>query len=129
MTNHPIQTTSFVPIYHWRGARPQLVDLEPDQTGWLTCLCLHRQGDLCLLPLAWQVDALDEHDTPTTTPHPHTTIYTTALDAAAVSQTLQQLQQESWQISGQLTLTYTGRDTTANFEQTYSQYLWQTPQS
>ncbi|MCA9943406.1 MAG: hypothetical protein KC449_07985 [Anaerolineales bacterium] len=127
MTQSAVQTASFVPIYHWRGGRPQIVDLEPDQTGWLVCLCLHREGDLSLLPLAWQAQAPDEHHQLTPEEQPYPTIYTEALDDTAVSLTIQQLQQDGWQIQGQLTLAFTGRDAIANFEQTYRQYLWQQP--
>lgn len=127
MTQSAVQTASFVPIYHWRGGRPQIVDLETDQTGWLVCLCLQRGGDLSLLPLAWQAQAPDEHHQLTPEEQPYPTIYTEALDDTAVSLTLQQLQQDGWQIQGQLTLAFTGRDATVNFEQTYRQYLWQQP--
>ena len=127
MTQSTIQTTSFIPIYHWRGGRPQVVDLESDQTGWLVCLCLHREGDLSLLPLAWQAQAPDEHHQLTPDEQPYPTITTQALDDTAVSLTLRQLQQDGWQIQGQLTLTFTGLDTIAHFEQTERQNLWQTP--
>ncbi|MCB9009439.1 MAG: hypothetical protein H6656_19110 [Ardenticatenaceae bacterium] len=127
MTQTAVSSASFVPIYHWRGGRPQIVDLEPDQTGWLVCLCLQREGDLSLLPLAWQVQAPDEHHLLIPEEQPYPTIYTKALDDTAVSLTLQQLQQDGWHIQGQLTLAFTGRDAIANFEQTYRQYLWQQP--
>lgn len=121
------QHISFVPVYHWRGARHQLLNLETDQTGWLTCLCLHREGDLSLLPLAWQSNAPDEHHELLPAEQPYPTIYTEALDDTAVSHTLHQLQQDGWQINGQLTLTFTGCDAIANFRQTYRQYLWRPP--
>lgn len=127
MTQFVTSTASFVPIFQWRGGRPQVVDLEPDQTGWLVCLCLHREGDLNLLPLAWQAQAPDEHHQLTPEERPYPTIYTQALDDTAVSLTLQQLQQDGWHIKGQLTLAFTGRDAIANFEQIYRQYLWQSP--
>lgn len=119
--------TSLVPVYYWCGARPHLTDLESDQTGWLTCLCLHREGDLCLLPLAWQVNAPDEDDPLTPNVFPYPTITTKALDETAVSLTLHQLQQDGWRINGQLTLTFTGCDAVPDFTQAYRQYLWQTP--
>lgn len=118
---------SFVPVYHWRGGRPQIVDLEPDQTGWLICLCLQRHGDLSLLPLAWQINAPDEHHRLAPGEPPYPTIHAQALDDDAVSLTLQQLQQDGWQIQGQITLAFTGRHAIANFEQTYRQYLWHIP--
>lgn len=127
MSQPPVQAISFAPVYHWRGGRHRLLDLEPDQTGWLTCLCLHREGDLSLLPLAWQSNAPDEHHLPTPDRQPYPTIETEALEETAVTHTLHQLQQDGWQIHGQLTLTFTGCDAIANFEQTYRHYLWQTP--
>lgn len=119
--------TTLVPIYHLRGARHQLLDLEPEQIGWLTCLTLHREGDLSLLPLAWQINTPDEHHEQNPEQHPYPTIHTQALQETAVTLTLQQLQQDGWQINGQLTLTFTGRDAINNFQKTYQQYLWQTP--
>lgn len=127
MNHSPFQAFSFVPIYHWRGGRHRLLDLETDQTGWLTCLCLGREGDLSLLPLAWEAHAPDEHHTLTPAEHPYPTIHTEAQEETAVAHTLHQLQQDGWQIHGQLTLTFTGRDAIANFEQTYHHYLWQSP--
>lgn len=127
MNHIPLQAISFVPVYHWRGGRHRLLDLESDQTGWLTCLCLHRDGNLSLLPLAWQAHAPDEHHNLTSDEQPYPTIHTEALEATAVTYTLRQLQQDGWQIQGQLTLSFTGSDAVANFEQTYRQYLWQTP--
>ena len=128
MTNPPpLQHIAFVPGYHWRGGRHHLLDLQSDQTGWLTCLCLHREGDLSLLPLAWQASAPDEHHTLSPDEQPYPTIQTEALDNTAVTHTLRQLQQDGWHIHGQLTLTFTGCDALADFEQTYQQYLWRTP--
>jgi hypothetical protein len=132
MSNSQTHITSFVPVYHWRGGRPHLVDLASDQTGWLACLCLQREGDVALIPLAWQTNTTDEHNDPGITPPGNeppiiTTIHTQALDDTAVSLTLSQLQQDGWEINGQLNLTFTGRDTLPDFEQNIRQYLWQIP--
>lgn len=127
MSSSATHTTSFVPLYYWRGSRPHIVDLQSDQTGWLTCLCLHREGDISLMPLAWQTQAPDEHHQLKPTEQPYPTIHTHALDNTAVTLTLQQLHQDGWQIQGQLTFTFTGCDAIANFEQTYRHYLWQQP--
>lgn len=126
MSKFQVQYTSFVPIYHWRGARPWLVDLEPDQTGWLICLCLQREGDVSLLPLAWQVDALDEHDEGGST-QPYPTVHTDALESAPVSLTLADLQKDGWQINGRLTIQFTGRETERNFEENMHRFLWHSP--
>lgn len=125
-THHPL---SLIPLYFWHGGRPPITDLEADQTGWLICLCLNREGDLSLLPLAWQINAPDEHHTLAPGEQPYPTIHTEALDDAAVTLTLRRLQQDGWQLHGRLTLTFTGRDTVLDFEQTYRRYLWQTPNS
>jgi hypothetical protein len=126
-TAYTVKSVSFVPVYYWRGSRPQLLDLESDQTGWLTCLCLHREGDLSLMPLAWEANTPDEHHHLSPDEQPYPTIHTEALDETAVSHALRQLQQDGWQIQGRLTLAFTGRDAVTNFEQTYRQFLWQTP--
>jgi hypothetical protein len=120
---HP---SSLIPLYYWRGGRPWLLDLEPDQTGWLICLCLHREGDISLLPLAWQINAPDEHDDAQST-QPYPIIHSQALEKAAVSLTLAGLQQDGWHITGRLTIHFTGRDTEANFSQTTDRYLWRSP--
>lgn len=125
MNNQP-QYTSLVPVYHWRGARPWLVDLEPYQTGWLVCLCLQREGDVCLLPLAWEAEAMPEEPClDDCLPFP--TLNTQALESTAVRLTLNDLQQSGWQINGRLTLHFTGCHTEPNFHQNTQHYLWHTP--
>ena len=119
--------SAFAPVYYWHGGRPHLVDLAADQTGWLACLCLQREGGAALIPLAWETNTADEHIDPQTTPPIMSTIHTQALDDTAVSLTLSQLQQDGWEINGQITLTFTGCDTLPDFEQTIRQYLWQIP--
>lgn len=119
------QISSFVPIHYWRGGRLPIVDLEPDQAGWLICLTLQRAGDLSLLPLAWHTQAMDEHHTPETAVFP--TVDTTALDADAVQLTLQQLEADGWEINGRLQLTFTGRHTDPTFHQTTQTHLWHRP--
>lgn len=118
---------SFIPVYHWRGARPVLVDLEPSQRGWLVCLCLQREGDVCLLPLAWDTDAFMEEPNPDDN-LPAPTFHTQAQDNTAVRLTLNNLQQSGWQINGRLTLHFTGCHTEPNFHQNTQHYLWHTPQ-
>ncbi len=118
--------TALVPIYHWRGARPWLIDLESHQTGWLTALSLQREGDICLLPLAWEAET-PEDSSFYARQRPYPGIQTDALDSTAVTLTLAQLQQDGWQINGRLTIQFTGTDTDPNFQQTYLNDLWQAP--
>lgn len=120
------QSISFVPVYYWRGARPTLADLEPYQTGWLVCLTLTREGDVCLLPLAWDHDApLEDSTIDDNLPAP--TFHTQAQDNTAVRLTLNELQQSGWQVNGRLTIHFTGCDTEPNFHQNTQTYLWHTP--
>ena len=124
--SHP-QTTSLVPVYYWRGARPSLIDLDAHQTGWLVCLSLTREGDSCLLPLAWQADSVPDSQQPDQT-IPVITTATTALDSTAVTLTLHDLQQVGWEINGRLTIQFTGQDADPHFTETNNSYLWHTPQ-
>ncbi|MCZ7672354.1 MAG: hypothetical protein M5U34_37145 [Chloroflexi bacterium] len=135
MPHNPVHPSSFkihpsalIPIYQWRGARPPLLDLETDQTGWLICLCLQREGDISLLPLSWQTNAMDEHHTPDPS-HLYPTIHTQALDNHTLTTILNQLQREGWHTYGQLTLAFSGQETIPNFHQELQKHLWQTPQS
>lgn len=114
-----------VPLYHWRGARPWPLDLTPDDTGWAYCLCLQYEGDVCLLPLAWQSDPLPP--APPNSDPPSPGWQTQALDNTAVTLTLNTLQQTGWQITGSLTLRFTGQQTDPNFHQHIQHYLWHTP--
>ncbi|MCP4425282.1 MAG: hypothetical protein GY803_12370 [Chloroflexi bacterium] len=131
--------TAAVPLYHWRGARPQLFDLDSDQTGWLICLSLGREGDCSLLPIAWQQGISDlnaglsaEMDNPVNDSAPYPalpipTIGTEALDSEAVSLTLADLRQDGWRVNGRITLHFTGYDADPDFQQTIEAYLWRKP--
>ncbi|MCP4356408.1 MAG: hypothetical protein GY796_00095 [Chloroflexi bacterium] len=126
MSTYANHHTSLIPIYHWRGARPALIDLEPDQAGWLVSLCLQRDGDVCLLPLAWDTNMpTDKPDPDDIAPIP--TFHTQALDNTAVHLTLADLKQCGWKVSGRLTLHFSGADSEPNFEQTTQSYLWHNP--
>ena len=117
-----------LPVYHWYGPRPELLDLEPDRRGWLICLNLQRDGDLCLLPLAWdQIQRSEDDLRPRLTPLPPPTPHTQAFHQQQIQQTIQQLTAEGWQINGRITLHFTGTDTEPHFDQTIHQYLWQSP--
>lgn len=126
MNHGRLQSTAFIPVYYWRGARPALADLEPHQTGWLVCLSLTREGDVCLLPLAWDQDApLNELSSAAVLPIP--TFHTQALDNTAVRLTLNDLQQSGWQVNGRLTVHFTGADADPDFQKNIHHYLWHTP--
>jgi hypothetical protein len=100
-----------------------LLDLTPDDTGWLLCLCLHRQGDIALLPVAWDQNAPSP---PLSQP---TAFYGDALDAEAVQLTLRDLQSDGWQVNGRLALQFTGVETDPNFWQVITTHLWQNRKS
>ena len=142
-SHNPLHNSSFiihnstaVAVYHWRGARPWLLDLDSDQTGWLICLSLSREGDCSLLPIAWQegaaemdaeLPAVPLHTPRPFPPPPIPTLRTEALDSEAVSLMLADLRQDGWRVNGRITLQFTGRDTEPNFQQIIETYLWQTP--
>lgn len=115
-----------IPVYHWRGARPLIADLDPIQTGWLVCLSLSREGDLCLLPLAWE-ETTPEDDIMPVHNIPAPTINTQAFQSTAITQTLADLKSAGWTVNGRFTITFNGKDTIPNFQQHIQQYLWQTP--
>lgn len=126
MTHGRRQMTALVPVYYWRGARPFLVDLEADQTGWLVCLTLTYEGDTCLLPLAWQANHPLE-ETPAGPLPLVPGVATEALDSTAVSLTLADLQAAGWEVTGRLTLYFSGRETEPDFQAKNERYLWQSP--
>ncbi len=115
MTHIHHQHTTAVPLYHWRGARPWLLDLTPDDTGWLQCLCLHREGEIALMPLSWEQN---NQSIPTS-------FHADALDNEATKITLHELQGDGWQVNGRLTLHFTGTETIPNFWQTIHTQIWQ----
>ena len=114
----PLHNSSAVAVYYWRGARPWLLDLTADDSGWLLCLCLHREGSIALLPLAW-----DQNVPSPDTPHP-SSFYGDALDAEACQLTLRDLESDGWQVTGRLTLHFTGCQTDPDFWPTIHQSLW-----
>jgi hypothetical protein len=116
--------SSLVPIYRWRGARPYLLDLDGYQVGWTIILVLTREGDCCLLPVAWQREHpdLDEERLPLPV---H--FYTDAVDRESFDLTLADLERDGWQISGRLDVHFTGCQADPDFWQNVRAYLWQTP--
>ena len=116
-----IHNSTLVPIYHLRGARPLLFDLDNHQSGWTILLILHREGDCCLLPLAWQQDVPGPDDDHL----PPASFHANALDSEALELTLTDLKQDGWHVNGRLDVHFTGRHTEANFWQKIQPYLWQ----
>ena len=117
--------TALIPIYHWRGARPRLLDLQTDQQGCLISLLLTRQGDCCLLPIAWVYDQPRDNDPDPlrpTIPQEHQ-----ALDQPTLDLILNQLTHEGWEISGRLDMNFTGIHTTPHFWQNLHPFLSPTP--
>lgn len=117
--------TALIPIYHWRGGRPRLLDLETDQDGSLIGLLLTREGDCCLLPIAWLYDqprAGDDDPLRPTIPQEKQ-----ALDQPTLDLILNQLTHEGWEISGRLDMHFTGLHTTPHFWQNLHPLLSPTP--
>ena len=106
-----IHNSSAVAVYHWRGARPWLLDLTADDSGWLLCLCLQREGDVALLPLAWEQNApaADDAAPSSFAPRP-SSFHGDALDAEACRLTLHDLESDGWQVTGRLTLHFVGAE-------------------
>lgn len=117
-----LQNTAIIPVIHWRGARPDILDLSSDQAGWLLALVLVREGDCRLLPVAWlyeQPAKADEY-LPSTWP-----LEADALHTMAFKQTLSELDREGWQVSGRLEIHFTGQDIDPNFWPAIEAHLWQ----
>jgi len=115
---HPITA---IPTYHWRGARPFILNLTPDDTGVVTILLLNRQGELCLLPISW------EQNLPLSLTSRPTFFHADAIDKESFHLTLSEFQQDGWQTQGLLNVTFTGRETTDAFWQIIHHQLWQHP--
>lgn len=110
-----LQPSSLFPAYHWRGARPHLLDLNAAQSGWAICLVLNREGDCCLLPVAWLHEQPDpEEEDPLRPPYP---IAGGAFDEATLQLTIAEFEQEGWEVTGRLDATFTGRETDPHFQQ------------
>lgn len=120
-----LQPFSLVPLYQWRGARPRVLDLPPEQSGWLACLLLAREGDCCLLPLAWYEEQPDPwRDVPWHEPQP--------LAAGALEQDMARLLEamllgDGWQLRGRLILDFTGCRAVANFREQIDMMLGKRP--
>lgn len=122
--------SSLVPIYHWYGSRPGLLDLDDDQTGWLICLLLERAGDRCLLPVAWlQEPSLRDDDRflpAALAGHPRQpATQADALDNPTLAMALAGLRRDGWQVNGRLELHFHGRHSQPGFWNTLQPYLRQ----
>jgi hypothetical protein len=118
----PAQSAALVPVLHWRGARSDILDLSRDQSGWVLALVLVREGDCCLLPVAWlyeQPAEVEEHLPPG---YP---LEADALHSGAFKQTMIELDREGWQVSGRLEIHFTGQDVEPNFWPAVEAHLWQ----
>jgi len=118
---------ALTPLYFWRGARPDLLDLDSDQVGWAIALVLSREGDCCLLPIAWlnEIAGQDHEDylrlNPAAAAH---LIQANALDQEALQLTLSDLERGGWQVSGRLDVHFTGCVVTPDFWPSTRAYLW-----
>jgi hypothetical protein len=121
------QPVALTPLYFWRGARPDLLDLSSDQTGWAVALVLSREGDCCLLPIAWlnETPEQDYEDylrfIPTAAAN---LIQADALDRKALQLTLADLERDGWQVNGRLDIHFTGSAVAPDFWPTTLAYLW-----
>lgn len=115
------QPIAAVPVFHWRGARPFPLDLSPAETGTATLLLLTRQGNACLLPLAWDrnLDPVSDH---TTLP-----LHAQALDLDAFKLTLAELRGDGWHVYGRVDIRFAGEFTLEQFWPTVHALLWQPP--
>src|SRR5690606_41117261 len=95
--------------------RPRVLDLPPEQSGWLVCLLLAREGDCCLLPLAWYEEQPDPwQDVPWHEPQP-LAVDVLEKDMAHMLETI--LVGDGWQLRGRLILDFTGCEAVANFRE------------
>ncbi len=118
----PLQATA-LPAYHWFGARPRLLDLERYEQGWALALVLQREGDCCLVPLAWLYEQpqSDDDRLPDTWP-----LETEAVHETALNQILRQWQLEGWEVRGRIEIRFSGTDTDPQFWPTIRSHLWHT---
>ncbi len=118
----PLSTT-VLPIYHWFGARPRLLDLECSQQGWTLALLLQREGDCCLVPLAWLYEQPQSDDDRLPNGWP---LESEAIHESALNQLLRQWQLEGWEIRGRIEIRFMGTDTDPQFWPTIRSHLWHT---
>ncbi len=120
-TPHLPHDSAAVPVYHWRGARPFPLDLAEADTGAAALLLLARQGDVCLLPLAWERNLTDDRG-PSGRP-----FAADALDREAFQLMLADLERDGWRVAGRLDVRFNGRYADDGFWERTLAPLWQTP--
>jgi hypothetical protein len=126
---YPAYATT-IPVFHWRGIRPFLLDLLADNIGSAVLLVLGREGDCCLLPITWEQNSIFESDSPSPfTPRSSPFFHADALDSEAFHLTLSDLQRDGWQVNGRLDIRFTGQFTDDNFWQTIHSCLWHNDQN
>lgn len=123
--NH--QPIGLIPIYHWRGAMPWLLELDSSQAGWVVTLLFGRQGECCLLPVAWLHDELGWDDDRLPPGYTHPNFAADALDDDLLKLALAELEGEGWEVRGRLELHFTGRLAEMEFWPHLQSYLWQRP--
>lgn len=118
----PHQPFALIPVYHWQGARLPLLDLEEDQRGGSTWLIYTREGEHCLIPLAWFIETPGLADDP----RPFFTglpCQIDPLDPVALTLTLSNLHSDGWRMIGRLDVNFTGRYADPTFEAALQPYL------
>ena len=85
--------SSFAPVYYLHGARPLILDLEPQHSGQMDGILLNRDGDCAILPIQTHITNLEKQT------------YHTQTDPQTIALTLHDLQQAGWQNFGHITIT------------------------
>jgi hypothetical protein len=125
----PTRQIAATPLYSWHGAVPLPLSLGQDQSGWSLLLTLQREGELLLMPVAWDTVVTQPNACLAKEPAPMPAVswHTEALDAQSFSLTLGRLINDGWQVVGCLHLHHTGANTRSDFNQLIERYLWQKP--
>lgn len=113
--------SSLTPVYHLHGARPDLLDLTEDQVGAMICLVFAREGDSCLLPLAWRYE--QPEPSPDDPLRPFRPFCRRALDVETMALAKADLEADGWHVTGRLELYFNGRYSEDNFWHYLQRYL------